>query len=139
MVFLYGANLMPTQDACRPKVVSALQKDGWVITGQQIYIPRPDLYVFIDIEAAKSEKQAYIEVKCFPDANTTTEFYTAIGQYLVYRQVIMTERPHHILYLAIPDHIYNDFGETYLETIQNNRVKIIIVNTEMEVVAQWIE
>jgi hypothetical protein len=132
-------NSMPTEDICQPEVVVALQKDGWTITGQQIYIPKPDLYVFIDIEAAKEDSQAYIEVKCFPDANSTTEFYTAIGQYLVYRQVIATERPGYRLYLAVPEDIFDALGETYRDTIRDNRVKIIVVNLEAEFIVQWIE
>lgn len=130
---------MPIQDSCHPSVIIALQKDGWIITGQQVYIPKPDLYVFIDIEAQREERQAYIEVKCFPEANSTTEFYNAIGQYLVYRRVIATEKPEYILYLAVPDDVFDTLGETYRGTIQENRVKIIVVNMKMEIVRQWIE
>src|SRR5688572_2167293 len=130
---------MPTQDTCQPEVIAALQKDGCIIIGQQVHIPKPDLYIFIDIEAAKEDQQAFIEVKCFPEANSTTEFYIAIGQYLLYRQVITTQKPDATLYLAIPEHIFNTFGETYRDTLSDNHVKMIVVNIQMEVIAQWIE
>ncbi len=42
---------MPVQDSCQPQVAAALQKDGWIITNQQITFRRPDLYVFSDLEA----------------------------------------------------------------------------------------
>jgi XisH protein len=130
---------MPVQDSCQPQVIAALQKDGWTITDQQIAFKRPDLYVFIDLEAKKEDEGAYIEVKCFPGANDTNEFYAAIGQYFVYREVLAIEAPNATLYLAIPSSIWGDqFGDTYRTTVLNNHVKIIVVDLEAELVAQWI-
>jgi XisH protein len=130
---------MPVEDACQPQVVAALQKDGWTITDQQITFKRPDLYVFIDLEAKKEGEEAYIEVKCFPGVNDTSEFYAAIGQYFVYREVLGIEAPNSTLYLAIPTRIWNEqFGDTYRNTVLNNHVKIIVVDLETENVAQWI-
>ncbi len=130
---------MPVQDTCQPQVVAALQKDGWTITDQQITFKRPDLYVFIDLEAKKGDAGAYIEVKCFPSAADTSEFYAAIGQYLVYREVLSIESPNTTLYLAIPTRIWNEqFGDTYRSTALKNHVKIIVVDLEAETIAQWI-
>lgn len=130
---------MPSEDICQPQVVAALKKDGWTITGQQVYILKGNHAIFIDIEAAKEPDQAFIEVKCFPEDNTSTEFYIALGQYLTYRQILSTQKPTHRLYLAIPEDIYDMLTEVHRDTLRDNHVKLIVVNIELEVIAQWIE
>ena len=130
---------MPTEDTCQPQVLTALQKDGWTITGQQIYILKGEHAVFIDIEAVKEDQQTFIEVKCFPENNTSTEFYIAVGQYFVYRHILSTQKPHHTLYLAIPEDTYDALTDVYYDTLHDNHVKLVIVNIEMEIVIRWIE
>ncbi len=64
----------------------------------------------------------------------------AVGQYLVYREVLALTNPNTALYLAIPTHIYvGRIGETYREVLQHNHVKIIVVDIKREVIDQWIE
>ncbi len=130
---------MPTEDICQPQVVTALKKDGWIITGQQVYLLKGEHAIFIDIEAAKQPQHAFIEVKCFPENNTSTEFYIAVGQYLVYRQILSTQKPQHRLYLAMPQVVYEMLTDVHRDTLGDNHVKLIVVNIEEEVVAQWIE
>ena len=130
---------MPTEDVCHPQVVVALSKEGWTITGQQIYILKGRHAIFIDIEAIKQTQQAFIEVKCFPENNISTEFYIALGQYLVYRQILSTQKPYHRLYLAIPEDNYAFFTDVQRDTFQENHVKLIIVNMRSETISQWIE
>lgn len=129
---------MPAEDICHPQVLTALKKDGWSITGQQVYILKGDHAIYIDTEAAKEPQQVFIEVKCFPENNTSTEFYIAIGQYLVYRQILSTQKPHHLLYLAIPEDIYDSLTDIHRDTLRDNHVKLMVVNMDMEIVAQWI-
>jgi XisH protein len=132
---------MPNEDACQPEIVGALQHDGWIITGRQVYIESDDIYVYIDLEATKVDRTAFIEVKCF-SGSYTTAFYAAVGQYLLYREVLDIEMPSATLYLAIPSqtasHIYDNFGTAYGNTLRNNRVKIIVIDLEKEVIVKWI-
>jgi hypothetical protein len=131
---------MPKEVICQPQVIVALQKDGWIITAAQIIFRRPDLYVYIDLEAKKGDVTAYIEVKCFPGANDTNEFYAALGQYFVYREVLVIDAPNASLYLAIPTTVWNkQFSDTYRSTILNNHVKIVLVDLDTETVAQWMQ
>jgi hypothetical protein len=130
---------MPVEDICQPQVETALQKVGWIIVRKQVYITEGDISVYIDIEAAKQDAQMFIEVKCFPEQATTTEFYTALGQYQVYRQVLAIQKPNHTLYLAMPDAIYEELSAVYRDTLADNRVKLILVNLEKEIITRWME
>jgi len=129
---------MPSEDACQPQVEVALKKEGWVIVDTQVYISKGDFYVFIDIEAANEANQTFIEVKCFPTP-AQGEFYNAVGQYVSYREVISTERPGHSLYLAIPEKVYDAFTDVHRDILRANRVKLVIVNLDFEVVVRWIQ
>ena len=128
---------MPAKDSCHDEVSHALQKDGWNINPKQ---PRlvADIFAYIDIEAHKDEQDAFIEVKCFPGANDTQELYIAFGQYIVYRELLAWLKPEAKLYLGIPDSVFARFPTTVLNTIQNNHVKIIVVDLETETIVRWI-
>jgi hypothetical protein len=80
---------MPAFDSCHPQIVRALEKDGWNIALDQFLIRIDRSHrVYIDIEArhANSQSVMVVEVKCFQDVESeTTDLYTAIGQYLIYR------------------------------------------------------
>ena len=67
---------MPMPDNCHLQVAAALRKDGWTIVRNQVYFKRPDVFVFIDLEARKAESEVFVEVKCFQDVNAeTTDLY----------------------------------------------------------------
>jgi hypothetical protein len=65
--------------------------------------------------------------------------HIAFGQYVMYRELLALLKPDATLYRAVPDPIFTAFGTTILNTIRNNRVKIIVVNIETEDIPQWIE
>jgi XisH protein len=129
---------MPAKDSCHDQISRALQKDGWTISPKQ---PRlaADIFAYIDIEAHKDERNAFIEVKCFPGANDTQELYIAFGQYIVYRELLARLKPEAILYMGVPESSFAGFPTTVLNTIQNNHVKIIVVDIESETIVRWID
>lgn len=63
----------------------------------------------------------------------------AVGQYISYRQVLAVKKPRHILYLAMPQKIYDRLTTTHREILQANHVRLIIVDLEVEVIVRWIE
>ena len=50
---------MPHEDACQPEVITALEKDGWIITGHQVHIESVEIYVYIDLEALKADRTTF--------------------------------------------------------------------------------
>lgn len=81
-----------------------------------------------------------MEVKCFPDGSAdTSELYTALGQYLIYRGILEQQQINLDLYLAVPVEAYEDvFSRMALKSIEMNRVKIVVVDMEREVIVQWL-
>src|SRR5262245_43273789 len=102
---------MPRLDDCHPQVVRALEKDGWITTtSYRLFIHKRR--AFVDIGATRQingtrEQILLVEVKCFTDRNSTTdELYGAIGQYLIYRTMMVELGMNAPLYLAIPQAVF---------------------------------
>ena len=66
--------------------------------------------------------------------------YTAIGQYLVYRAMLIEMNMTHSLYLCIPTLIFEElFDTSVIHVIRDSRIKIVVVDLASEKVTQWIE
>ncbi len=137
---------MPKYDTCHEQVMRALQKDGWRIVAEQSVIMAHKRKGIVDIRAAREingsrQQILLVEVKCFPDReDTTQELYTAIGQYIVYRAIMVQLTMNIPPYLAVPDEVFaNTFDLSVRWAINDSRVKLIIVDVEMEIIKQWIE
>jgi hypothetical protein len=134
---------MPALDICHDQVVHALEKAGWSVEPKPftISIP-PRRRVFIDLLARRSSQLVtIIEIKCFPDGNSDlNELYSALGQYLLYRNLLEQRKIDQPLYLAVPQKAYDGvIAETAIPLIQELRVKMIVIDLENEVIVQWIE
>ena len=137
---------MPALDNCHEQVVNALKKAGWIITRTSKYFRIKKRTIFIDIEAQQnnnghSQEILLVEVKCFADKDTLTqELYAAIGQYLVYRTILTELANSATLYLSVPSKIYDTvFDESIRKLIQEQAIKLLIVDLETETINQWLE
>lgn len=103
---------MPCFDDCHEQVVKALQKDGWLVELLPLSLKAGNRRIHINIRAKRQENGSaqvvmLAQVKCFADENTlTTDLYTAIGQYLIYRAILAELNIDYPLYLAVPVAIY---------------------------------
>lgn len=65
----------------------------------------------------------------------------ALGQYILYNDILSQVEPDRILYLAMPWAAYSDlfetdqFGQILLE---KNRLKLIIFNSQNQEIVKWI-
>jgi len=79
---------------------------------------------------------------CFlASASAISEFHTALGQFINYRAALRREEPDRILYLAVPNLIYNSFFQLDFPAsmLQENSVKIIVYDIELEQISLWKE
>jgi hypothetical protein len=69
------------------------------------------------------------------------DFHGALGQYMVYRNLIQLTDPEYKLYLAIDDLVYkNFFQRKSIQLITNeNKLLLIVVEMEKEEILQWID
>ncbi|HVU09896.1 MAG TPA: element excision factor XisH family protein [Phototrophicaceae bacterium] len=137
---------MPALDHCHENVVRALVKAGWIVAPKpfSLKIERGHT-LFIDLAVSRVETSGeqvilLVEVKCFPaDSADTSELYTALGQYIIYRSLLNQQRIKFDLYLAVPTEAYqNIFTRMALNTIAENQIKMVVVDIEREVVIQWL-
>jgi len=133
-------------DVCHDQIVRALQNAGWRIEGESVQLAVEERTGFIDIRARRdangsTQQVLYVEVKCFQDENrATTELYTALGQYMVYRTMLNRINLSMPLYLAVPEATFTKiFDSVIMEIVGNNRMKLMIVKLEEETIVQWIE
>jgi hypothetical protein len=137
---------MPALDKCHDQVVSAFRKEGWVDVKSPLVIDIEDRRAYIDVlftrgTNGRRENLLVVEIKCFGDENTiTTEIYTSLGQYQIYRLLLERARLNYPLFLAVPKHIFEQkFDRIVLEMLANARINVVIVDIEIEEIVQWMD
>jgi hypothetical protein len=132
-------------DQCHEQMVRALQKDGWTIKSPySLFVHKRRAY--IDLSATRQtngvDRQIlFVEVKCFADRKSSTDdLYGAIGQYIVYHMMMLELGMTASLYLAIPNEVFTRlFDRIVRKTIEEYKIKLVIVNLEEEKIVRWIE
>ena len=134
------------RDKFHEEVKSALQKDGWSITDDPLYIKVGKIPIQIDIGAEKligaernGEKIA-VEVKTFGRASFITALHEAVGKYIVYKTVLKHVNSDRILYLALPEDTYAKFGEEPIvkSIFVDYGFKILLYEPVNQVITSWI-
>lgn len=139
---------MPKRDSIHDIVRVALEKDGWKIThdpftiatsdGNEIHI---DLAAERIIAAEKDDDKIAVEIKTLVGKSLITEFYSALGKYQLYGVAIETAVIHRVLFLAMPELIYQKAWKHSLirGSIIKYGIKIIVIDLDNEVITQWIK
>jgi len=137
---------MPARDAYHNNLINALVKDNWRITDDPFMMRwgTRDMYVdlgaYLLLAAEKEEVKIAIELKSFKSYSPMNDLENAVGQYIVYYDVLQKIAPERILYLAVDletfEGIFSEpIGQLMLE---NNRIKLVIFNKNEEVIIKWI-
>ncbi|MFM6528855.1 MAG: XisH family protein, partial [Dolichospermum sp.] len=104
---------MPARDIYHNSVRNALEKDNWQITKDTFIIQwgTRDLYIDLGAEkliaAEKSGQRIAIEIKSFIGASPVTDLENALGQYILYYDILSRLEPDRRLYLAIRQETYS--------------------------------
>jgi hypothetical protein len=63
-----------------------------------------------------------------------------LGQFITYRLALQKQEPERILYLAVPDNLYEIFFATPLlqELIKQNTIYLITYDIDREYIVKWI-
>lgn len=111
---------------------SALEKDGWTITNEPLFLqPSQEVTLKVDlaaeklISAQKGNQKIAVEVNSFVSLSAISEFHTAVGQFLNYQIALEKLEPERILYLAIPTDIYQYFfTDSFVQEVTSQPGKI---------------
>ncbi|MBD1813119.1 XisH family protein [Microcoleus vaginatus DQ-U2] len=138
---------MPAKDIYHNTVRTALEKDGWTITNDPLPLKIGKRTLNVDLGAEKlfaAEKQGRkiaVEVKSFVSASPVNDLEEAVGQYIVYEDILELSEPERIIYLAIRAEVYaqifsEPIGQLLLE---KKRFKLIVFDSLKETVVRWID
>jgi hypothetical protein len=102
--------------------------------------------LFIDLGAEKllmaerANQKIAVEVKSFIGASPVSDLEQALGQYLLYEDLMRIQYPDRLLYLAVRDSVYESFfQEEIVQIVLVSRcLKLLIFDEIQEVVIQWI-
>ena len=133
------------KDIYHETVKTALIKDGWTITDDPLRLKFGGRMTYVDLGAQKlfaAEKQGRriaVEVKSFLNPSPVKDLEQALGQYIMYSQVLSKLEPDRILYLAIAKSVFEDFFSEELPQllVELNRIKILVFEAEAKEVVQW--
>ncbi len=136
---------MAAKDVFHKAVKLSLEKDGWRITDDPLYINFAEVELYIDLgaerflAAEKNEEKIAVEIKTFLNPSLISEFHTVLGQFLNYRFALKAEDQDRILYLAIPIEIYDTFfTRRFVQMIiQEYQIKLIIFDPVNEEIVKW--
>lgn len=127
-------------------VRTALEKEGWEVTADPYEVKTGDVDFEIDlaaeqiIAAAKDNQKIAVEIKSFISPSNVSDFHTALGQFLNYRDALELTEPERILYLAVRSPVYESFFQRRFiaSAVLRYRLKLIVYNVEKEVITQWL-
>lgn len=137
---------MPARDLYHDVVKTALIADGWAITHDplQLKIGKKDLFVDLGAErllaADKGGRKIAVEVKSFLGESDVADLENALGQFILYREILAESEPERHLYLAISGEVYE---ELFLEPIgqlllRRQQLQLIIFDSDKGVITKWI-
>lgn len=133
------------KDIYHNAVRTALEKEGWTITGDPLTLTVGGRSAYVDLGAEKllaaEKKGQYIavEVKSFISPSPVRDLEQALGQYIMYSQVLERQNLKRTLYLAVAESVFSDFFSEELPQlmIKLNNLKFLIFDPDLQEIAQW--
>ena len=89
--------------------------------------------------ARKEGKLIAVEVKSFVNPSPLKDLEQALGQYIMYSQVLSKQYPERTLYLAIPQKVFSDFFSEELPQlmVELNRINLLVFDSDTKEITQW--
>jgi hypothetical protein len=133
------------KDRFHQVVRTALEKEGWQITADPYEISVDEVDFEIDLAsekllaATRENQKIAVEVKSFIGSSNISDFHTALGQFLNYRNALAIVEPERQLYLAVRSKVYESFFQRrfVIATVRQYNIKLIVYNVAQEAIVQW--
>ena len=139
---------MPALDFYHDHVKNALVKDGWIITHDPLTLRwgRKDLFVDLGAEklvaAEKQGRKIAVEVKSFLGHSEVEDLKNALGQFILYRDIMseLESEKDRELFLAVHRTAYADiFEEPFGQVlIEKGRLQLLVFDEQTEEIDRWI-
>lgn len=127
-------------------VRAALEKEGWQITADPYEISLEDIDFEIDLAAerllaaVRNDQKIAVEVKSFISPSNVSDFHTALGQFLNYRDALEIVDPNRQLFLAVRSPVYESFFHRrfIISAIQRYRLRLVVYDVAQEAIVKWL-
>ncbi len=137
---------MPAKDIYHDAVKNSLTKDGWIILADSYFLQYEDAQLYADLLAEKTllaeqnNRRIVVEIKSFINPSPMRDFELALGQYILYRDILDLSKKYYELYLAVKDTVFDSFFQrkSIKEIVKRHQIKFIIFNNEKEEIILWI-
>jgi len=137
---------MPARDLYHNHVRNALIKDGWTITDDplRLRLGKKDMYIDLGAErilwAEKNSSRIAVEIKSFLGASDLTDLHDALGQFVLYHDVLQETQADRILFLAVRDTVYATVFESPIGNLllKNGRLQLLVFSVEQEAIVKWV-
>ena len=104
---------MSAKDLFHTVVRSALEKEGWNITHDPLYLKIDEDRLYVDLGAENNllgaeryGQKIAVEIKGFLGLSLINDFHEAMGQAWNYKIALEEEEPDRVLYLAVSEDVY---------------------------------
>ena len=136
---------MPAKDIYHDTVKHALIKDGWTITHDPLRLRWGNDLLYVDLgaekllTATKENRKIAVEVKSFESPSNMAALENALGQYILYQNIIEELEPDRTLYLAVHEEIFLTVFEEALGRmiVRKNHINLLIFSKTEEVILRW--
>lgn len=134
------------KDRFHSVVRTALEKEGWIITADPYELSVDEVDFEIDLAAEqllaaeREGRSIAVEIKSFTSPSNVSDFHTALGQFLNYRDALEKVEPERQLYLAVRAPVYSSFFQRrfILSAIERYQLRLMIYDVDQEVIQQWL-
>lgn len=136
---------MPAKYFYHAVVVEALLADGWRVTDDplRLSLGARDFYVDLGAElplaAEKDGLRVAIEVKSFVGASNIRDLELAVGQFVLYRELLARSEPGRFLFLGVPIAIYETlFAEPVgVLMMETQGLRLMVFNPHTSRIERW--
>lgn len=134
------------RDKFHDVVKTALEKEGWQITADPLQLSTNDVDFEIDlaaeqlVAARQGDRKIAVEIKSFISPSNVSDFHTALGQFLNYRDALEIVEPERELYLAVRLPVYETFFQRrfIVSAVQRYRLQLVIYDVHQESIVKWL-
>jgi hypothetical protein len=137
---------MPAKDIYHNIVKNALIKNGWQITHDPLLIRLSKKKLYVDlgaerlIAAEKNAKRIAVEVKSFTRPSDMKDLEEALGQFVLYAQLLKRYEPDRTLYLAVSESVGRTVfdEEAGLILLEEKILRLVTFDPLHEEIIKWI-
>lgn len=128
---------MSRRDTFHTWVKQLLMLEGWIITHDPyVFDVKPDLSTDLGAErtiaANRGNEKIAVEIKSFLGESQVVDLEKALGQYLIYEELLKRQEPERVLYLAVPRYAYEKIFATQVGqlTIHTFKLRLIVYSLD---------